>query len=213
MLLECTACEAIVDATVLHQYTISDEFAPTFRVTLAKCPRCSAPMLAQQMESFFENSWDHPERLYPAPEDSLSASVPALIRDSFDEARTCLKARAYTAAAVMFRRTLEGICAEHGHRERTLAMSLRGMRDAGIVEGRLYDWAEELRHSGNDAAHDVNVTVSAQDAADLLEFTRALVEYLYTYRDRFEAFRSRRSGGDRSVSTDAGGAPVSEETE
>jgi hypothetical protein len=155
-------------------------------------------MLAQQMESFFDNSWDPPTRLYPAPDDSLSPSVPALIRASFEEAQACLKARAYTAAAVMFRRTLEGICAEHGHRGRTLAVSLRAMRDAGIIEGRLYEWADELRHSGNDAAHDVNVTVSAQDAADLLEFTRALIEYLYTYRDRFEAFRARRSGGSSS---------------
>ena len=201
MLFECVHCQAVVDTEVLHQYLMSDEDAPTFRVSLTKCPRCSSPILLQEMESFYDNGWDLPFRLYPPIEDSLSPSVPKLVRESFDEAQTCMKARAYTAAAVMLRRTLEGICAEHNHKERTLAMSLRAMRDAKVIEGRLFDWAEALKNSGNDAAHDVSVTVSAQDAADLSEFSRALIEYLYSYRDKFAAFQSRRS-----ASKDAAGS-------
>ena len=192
MLLDCEYCKARVDAQVLHQYEIADNDAPTFLVTLAKCPQCSVPLLAQQMEDFGEHAWLLPERLYPE-ESTLSHTLPKPIRDTFQEAQACLKAGAYTAAAIMCRKTVEGICAEHGHQERTLAESLRSMRDAGIIEARLYDWADALRLYGNEAAHDVSVTVSAQDAKDLLEFGHALIEYVFTYRDKFEAFRARKT--------------------
>lgn len=47
--------------------------------------------------------------------------------------------------------------------------------------------------SGNEAAHDVNVTISAEDARDILEFTNALLEYVFTFRDKFEEFKKRRA--------------------
>ena len=37
------------------------------------------------------------------------------------------------------------------------------MRDKGIIESRLYEWADALRISGNEAAHGVNVTISSED--------------------------------------------------
>jgi hypothetical protein len=193
MLLNCEHCDARVDAVVLHQYTLTDDDAPTFLVSLAKCPQCSSPLLAQQMEDFGPGAWLLPERLYPQPESALSTSLPKPIREAFNEARACLKAGAYTAAAMMCRKTLEGICAEHGHRGRTLADSLKSMRDAGVIENRLFEWADALRLYGNEAAHDVNVTVPAQDASDLIEFGHALIEYVFTYRDKFDAFQKRRS--------------------
>jgi chloramphenicol 3-O-phosphotransferase len=70
---------------------------------------------------------------------------------------------------------------------------LKEMRERGIVEQRLYDWADALRDAGNEAAHDVDVTVSAEDARDLLDFTLALGEYLFTFREKFETFKQRRA--------------------
>ena len=54
--------------------------------------------------------------------------------------------------------------------------------------------SDALRISGNEAAHDVNVTTSPEDARDILEFTNALLEYVFTFRDKFEEFKKRRSG-------------------
>ena len=51
-----------------------------------------------------------------------------------------------------------------------------------------------MRVAGNEAAHDVQVQVSPQDANDMLEFTRALLEYVFTFRRRFERFKERRAG-------------------
>jgi hypothetical protein len=68
------------------------------------------------------------------------------------------------------------------------------MRDRGVIETRLFDWAEALRLVGNEAAHDVVAGIHGQDAQDAIEFTNALLGYLYTFRDRFEAFKARRQG-------------------
>jgi hypothetical protein len=92
----------------------------------------------------------------------------------------------------MCRKTLEGICSEHGIIERTLAASLEKMRSAGIIDSRLFEWANALRISGNEAAHGVATTFSREDAQDIIEFSRALLEYVFTFRDRFEAFQQRR---------------------
>jgi hypothetical protein len=103
-----------------------------------------------------------------------------------------MRSKAYTAAAIMCRKTLEGICAAHNAESRNLAQSLKVLRDNETIDRRLFEWAEELRLFGNEAAHDVNVTITASDAQDIVDFTRALIEYVFTFRDRFESFKQRR---------------------
>jgi hypothetical protein len=92
----------------------------------------------------------------------------------------------------MCRKTLEGICAAHGAAGKNLAQSLKKLRDDGTIDQRLFEWAEELRLFGNEAAHDVNVTIAPQDADDIVDFTRALIEYVFTFQERFQAFKQRR---------------------
>jgi hypothetical protein len=193
VLLECTTCEAKVDAQVQTSYVVSDEFAPSFRVTFAKCPVCNSPFLATEEEDVFGDDWGEPQRLYPAQEVNHAVTFPKPIQAAYNEARACYSAGAFTAAAVMCRKALEAICREHGVSERTLAASLKVLREQGVVEQRLYEWADALRDAGNEAAHDVSVTVAPEDASDLLDFTLALGEYLFTFRDRFEEFKKRRA--------------------
>jgi hypothetical protein len=181
-----------VDAQVLESYELTDDLAPTFRVSFAKCPRCKSPFLAMQEEDI-PTGWQAPERIYPESKTRLGSALPKPIQASLEEAGDCHRVKAYTASAIMCRKTLEGICAVHGVSERTLAASLKKLRDDGIIEERLFEWAEELRLSGNEAAHDVNVTISAADATDILDFTSALLEYVFTFRERFEEFKKRRA--------------------
>ena len=54
-----------------------------------------------------------------------------------------------------------------------------------------YEWADALRISGNEAAHDISVTVSSDDSRDVIEFTKALLEYVFTFRDKFEEFKKK----------------------
>jgi hypothetical protein len=92
----------------------------------------------------------------------------------------------------MCRKTVEGLCVAHGITSPNLATSLKMLRDQGIIESRLFEWADALRLSGNEAAHGVALAVPAEDAKDILEFTNALLEYVFTFRDRFAAFQERR---------------------
>jgi len=66
------------------------------------------------------------------------------------------------------------------------------MKKQGIIESRLFEWADTLRISGNEAVHDLAVTVPADDARDILEFTNALLEYMFTFKDKFEQYKKRQ---------------------
>lgn len=199
MVLECDQCSAIVDAQVLKEHWFHHPSGDTYVYSFAVCPRCEGPFIAIQ-EQDFDNSRSAPRRLYPVSELASSSTLPAAIRPSFEEATRCYRAKAFTATAVMCRKTLEAICHAHGVEERGLAGSLRVLKEREVIDSRLYEWADALRLFGNDAAHDINVTIEGPDAKDILDFTRALVEYVFTFRERFEEFKKRRalnSRGDR----------------
>ena len=57
---------------------------------------------------------------------------------------------------------------------------------------RLREWSTALRMAGNEGAHDVAVTISREYARDMLDFTNAIIDYLFSFRDKFERFKARR---------------------
>ena len=199
MLVECNNCEALVDASVLNAY---EEYDPETdlpcKYSFLKCPKCAGPFLVLQER--FGDYWDDPYRLYP-PQERINPFSPEPIKKAFSEAYACFKAKAYTAAAIMCRKTVEGICAEHSIKGKVLADSLNEMKKQGIIESRLFDWADTLRISGNEAAHDLAVTVPKDDARDILEFTNALLEYVFTFKDKFEQYKKRQEEKKHKKST------------
>jgi hypothetical protein len=46
---------------------------------------------------------------------------------------------------------------------------------------------------GNEAGHGVGLSIEQADAKDILEFTNAIMDYLISFRDRFEEFKKRRN--------------------
>lgn len=191
MILRCEECRALVTTTVVASYRASHEFAPTVQFSFCRCPKCNAPFLVIQEEDF-PDGWREPQRLFPVEEESLGYDVPETIRAAFEEAVRCMGAGAHTASAIMCRKVTEGVCVAHGVKNRTLAASLKSLAEKGVLESRMLEWADELRLYGNDAAHDVDVQISHQEAEDLLGFTRALVEYVFTFQKRFDEFKQRR---------------------
>ena len=190
MIIECNTCEALVDALVLKDYSGFDpEDGPPYKYSFLKCPKCSNPFLAVQEDC--GGGWDDPYRLYPS-QNRINYKYPEPIKKAFSEARSCFKAKAYTATAIMCRKTLEGICNEHKINERNLKTSLEKMKDQGIIETRLFEWAETLRNSGNEAVHDLNITVTADDARDIIEFTNAILEYVFTFKDKYDQYKERQ---------------------
>ena len=192
MLVECANCEAFVDGEFIADYVDVDaESGVAGKYSFLKCPRCARPFIMLQVDD--GPGWEEPSRLYPPLEMGVSQAIPNSLRLAYNEARACFRTKAYTATAIMCRKTLEGIADENKITTRNLASALKEMKDKGIIENRLFDWADALRISGNEAAHGVNSNISPQDAKDILEFTHALLEYVFTFQEKFEQFKKRQS--------------------
>jgi hypothetical protein len=192
MLVDCETCEARVDAAVLHQEEVWEPelgMDTPERYTLVRCRACASVMLAR--EEYLVQDWEPPVRVYPALR-KASWSLPTDIRVSFEETLAVLAARAYTATAMMCRRTLEGVCVNQGADGATLQAMLGDLKQKGVIEQRLYDWADSLRDAGNGAAHDVDETVSAEDARDLVDLTEAVLQYVFTFQAKYNRFKQRR---------------------
>jgi len=193
MLIECKQCEAVVNPEILNSYVAYDEeVGMPYRFSFLKCPQCSSPLLACE-ENYGGDEWDSPTRIYPPLDKQVNSSLPVPIRNAYQEAIICLKNKAFTASAIMCRKTLEGICAAHEIKAKNLSLGLKEMKDKGIIENRLYQWADMLRIAGNEAAHGVETIVTSQDAKDIIAFTDALLEYVFTFNDKFNEFMLRRN--------------------
>jgi hypothetical protein len=190
MLIECKYCEATVDGKVQASYESHSREDPPIKYSFLRCPKCSAPLIAWQEN--YGNGWDEPSRMFPPQDKEVNPALPEPIRNAYREVLSCLKGKSYTATAIMCRKTLEGICSVHGIEAKNLSEGLKQMKIKGIIEDRLFEWAEALRISGNEAAHDVKITISSQDAKDIVAFTDALLEYVFTFRDKFNEFTKRR---------------------
>jgi hypothetical protein len=196
MVVECTKCRAYVETEEHGSFeNLRNGDEPSARYVLLRCNKCRSPILVHtaNIGNLAEGDiWDEPTRLYPTEGERANPNAPKDIRTAFEEAHSCYRARAYTAAAIMCRKTLEGICTAHGVNERNLMGSLKKMRDQDLIDERLFEWSDTVRIVGNEAAHDVEITVSEADARDILEFANAILDYLFSYRDRFEKFKARR---------------------
>ena len=202
LLATCEHCEATVAGIVEGSYNrYIDEPGYSLRWSLLSCPSCQSPILVSQDDEDARymdepgDVWSKPTRLYPSLSDrQLGFAVPGPIRAAFAEARACYnEAKAYTACAIMCRKVLEGVCESHGASKGTLAQRLKQLSDSGQLDKRLFEWTDAMRLVGNEAAHDVNITVSREDASDLLDLAEAVAEYLYTIKEKFESFSKRRS--------------------
>lgn len=197
MIVECVNCRSYVDATVQGGFErLSDGNGPSSRFSLLSCSRCSSPILVRQTNigNMAEgDKWDTPQLVFPTTDLRVNPNAPHDIRLAFDEACSCYRAGAFTASAIMCRKTLEGICAAHGVVEGSLARSLRKMHEQNLIDDRLFEWSDLMRTAGNEAAHGVGLSIPPADAKDILEFTNAIMDYLFSFRDRFEEFKKRRN--------------------
>jgi hypothetical protein len=132
-----------------------------------------------------------------SPPEHLDADIAKV----FDEAAKCVAVQCYNAASAMFRLCLdlstkrllpaEGDVGPQPNRDQRnrLYDRLNWLFEIGKLPPDLKDLADTIRLHGNDGAHDG--TCSEADAADLLEFTLALLERAFTLPARVELARAR----------------------
>jgi hypothetical protein len=127
--------------------------------------------------------------------------VPDNIAGVFREAATCLTVECWNAAGAMFRGCVDLATRPLLPAEETPNLSRKTRRDLGLRlpwlfdNGRLPIDLREIstciREDGNDGAHEG--TLKKEDAEDLLDFTVALLQRLFTEPRRLEIAKDRRA--------------------
>lgn len=192
----CYHCGTTVLAEVVGtKYDWDEEMYFGIQYEMLSCPKCSRPSFGcvsvhMPMNDAIENG---PFIiLYPSGQE-VSNEVPLAIRKWLEEANKCYMVAAFTSSAIMCRKTLEAICVHENATGHNLADKLKNLKDQSLIDGRLYQWADGLRLSGNEAAHEIDSDVSSDDAKDILDFTHAIVEYIYTLTLKYERFKTRKT--------------------
>ncbi|MGH6920172.1 MAG: DUF4145 domain-containing protein [Geminicoccaceae bacterium] len=126
--------------------------------------------------------------------------VPPHIQTAFKEGATCLAVQCWNAAGTMFRMCVDLATRSRlpsGEEEglntktrRDLGLRLQWLFERGYLPSDLRELSTCIREDGNDGAH--AGTLTKQDAEDLLDFTRALLERLYTEPQRLRLAEERR---------------------
>jgi hypothetical protein len=195
----CAHCSKSVLGQVSGSHeSYNPEQGPPLLSLLIDCTNCGLSSLFQAED--YGAGWDDPTRAWPAPGRRLGLSVPQELRNEHEQARLCFEAKAYTAAGVMVRRTLEGVCAAKGTTKgRPLFQGLREMKESGAIDERLFDWAQALRVLGNQGAHYTGTQISREDAEDALDLCEALLDYMFELTAKFTAFQQRRNASSASA--------------
>jgi hypothetical protein len=126
--------------------------------------------------------------------------VPPDIADVFREAATCLRMECWNAAGTMFRlcvdlatrpmlpaKDVEGLNAKT---RRDLGLRLPWLFANGILSADLCELSTAIREDANDGAH--QGTLTKEEAHNLLDFTTALLERIFTEPKKIELAKERR---------------------
>lgn len=186
----CPDCGEAVAAKVFGSYEDHPHDNLNFRYDAAICPKCDKAMLFVSEDYGQGLDDEKPHRLFPPQPGPLHAAIPEILRIDLDEARRCFKAKCYTATAIMVRRMTETLCAEHGKTTGSLFDKLKALKEKGVIEHRLFEWADLLRLFGNEGAHG-GESITKDEAQEALAMAEALLDYVYSFQQRYNDFKKK----------------------
>ena len=187
---DCGICDRVSSFTIKATHVLPDDAPPT-EYTFAVCDACGNPSIfyREDMGDGFEN--DFYSRYYSANKRFMPYIMPGLVRESYEEAVRCEKAKLYTAASVMIGRALEAVCREY-EPKKTMNAAIKAMTANGVLSSEISEWADQLRVLRNYGAHPSGEKISDKDAEEGLDFLQAILDILYNLRPKFEGMRNRR---------------------
>jgi Domain of unknown function (DUF4145) len=126
--------------------------------------------------------------------------VPDRVAKVFREGATCLNVQCWNAAGTMFRTCVdlatgpmlpdEDVSGLNKKTRRDLGLRLPWLFDNGKLATDLRDLSTAIREDANDGAH--QGTLTKEDAEDLMDFTTALLERIFTEPERLRIAKERR---------------------
>lgn len=126
--------------------------------------------------------------------------VPESVERVFSEGAACLAIGCWNAAGTMFRLCVdlatrgmlptEDVSGLNAKTRRDLGLRLPWLIENGVLPEALKELSSCIKDDGNDGAH--QGTLGEDEARDILDFTRVLLERIYTEPRRLELARDRR---------------------
>lgn len=115
-----------------------------------------------------------------------STALPDEIAKCLNEAADCFSIKAYTASAMMVRKTLELLCHDRdaGTNEDSLKKRIGALCESVIIPKELLAGAQSLRLLGNDAAHvkaRAFTEIGAKELEIAFKFAKEILKAVYQY--------------------------------
>ena len=134
---------------------------------VVSCGRCGMIAAVCQGEQYPPDDW---------PDDR---GVPAHVSGAYAEARECLAAGHYTAAAMLCRKLIMNLAADHGAKAgRRYAEYVGWLAEKGYITGAIRERIEFVRDRGNDANHHLG-PVGRKRAMSAFMLTTELMRRVY----------------------------------
>jgi hypothetical protein len=163
---------------------------------LVQCPACRGAFFGRT--AAFMNDRSHwelsvAERLWPAPLlAEIAPEIPERARRDIKDAQKALSHGIYSAAQVLCSRALIRLIKQKAGAS-MIASGFAELKSRGIIDQRLFDWAEILRKERHIGTQSSEEDISREDAEDLIDFTIAIFDYIYTVTEKYEKYVARRS--------------------
>ena len=115
--------------------------------SIAECNSCDFFVLVKRVDGAIH-------KIYPNPlPDPVHEKTPEFLKRDVGEAKKCFAVGSYRATSVMARRALQSCCFDKGAPDKKLKEQIDWLLSQQIITKDLKDWADEVRFTGNDAAH------------------------------------------------------------
>lgn len=117
--------------------------------------------------------------------------LPEAVGSDRDEAWRAFHGSLNKGAALLARSSLESAVKDLGAKGDDLRKKIRDLAERGTITNDLSAWADEVRITGNEAAHEMG-PVTEEDASDSLFFLDAFLDALYAVPHRHRERKAQR---------------------
>jgi len=192
IVIDCPHCAVRVKAEAKTWVGNGDQGA----YFLVQCPSCQGALFGSSIayqDEYSNWGWDTAERLWPTPAVAeVGPAIPEAARRDIKDAQKCLSHGIYSAAAVLCGRALERLIKEKAGAN-MIAKGLAELKAKGVIDERLFSWAEALRKERNIGAHASDEDTTKENAQDIIDFTIAIFDYVYTLSEKYEKYVARKA--------------------
>lgn len=190
--IDCPRCQFRVK-TEINSWVGNAEDEAYF---LVECSSCKQPIFGKAsvyLDEYNNYEWTHSERLWPTPATAeISSSIPEAARRDIKDAQKCLSYGICSATVVLCGRALERLIKEKVGAN-MIGKGLAELKAKGVIDERLYAWAQALRKERNIGAHASDQDTTKENAQDVIDFTIAIFDYVYTLTEKYEKYLARKS--------------------